>query len=307
MEQLGAACIVTMGGGQWGDPAEAQQESLSKLQRIYARKTIPPMPEIPGWVTRAEVGRRAKSQVDRYKERLSLLPPEQQEVAEIQLDRMHHKADMIDYYDRIMNAQTVERVDALRELDGLQVEARQEMQKFGEEALGTLGGAIGGFRQAYESSLTNPDFLAASKGLGLNEKVEELKNIQSDIASLQQTVDTGKADFDTKSKLIERANKVAIDIVDNLKVLNKSHPELAKKVIGRAGFWVSAGYGLARTTHHTMEIVQLQQDTALISDNLGDRARYSQQIQDMYRKQVDGFQAERAQLETFMGITVANQ
>ena len=299
--------VVTMGGGQWGEPAEKESESLSKLQRIYGRKTIPPLPEIPGWIARAEAGRRAQEQVDRYEQHLELMPAEQRELAEIQIERTRHKAEMMDYYDRIINAQTAERVEAMRELDGIKADAAEEMKTFNDEALGTLEGAIGSFRQEYESSLTDPDFQLLGKGLDLNDNVAELQNIQSDIASLRRTVDTGQADLDTKAKLAERANKVALDIVDDLKLIEKSNPELARKVIGRGGFWVGAGYGLARTANHTMEIVRLNQDMTLVSDNLGDKARYSRQIQDMYRRQVDGFQAERAELDRLMGLSVAGR
>ncbi len=299
--------IVTMGGGQYSEPVDKEAESLSKLQRVYRRQTVPPLPEIPGWVARAEAGRRAADQVQRQEERLELMPPEQRELAEIQLERARHKAEMMDYYDRIINAQTAERVDAMRELDGIKSEASEEMKKFEQEALGTVEGAIGSFRQEYESSLTDPDFLTASQGLGLHEKVTELKNIQSDIKSFRETVDTGTADVDTKTKLVERANKVAISIADDLDLIAKNNPELARKAVGRAGFWVGAGYGLARTTNHTLEIVQLNQDMTMISDNLGQRARYSQQIQDMYKKQVDGFRAESAKFDKLMGTTVANR
>ena len=105
--------LVVSGGGGWEPLPQEQEQNLSKLQRIYGRQTVPPVPEIPGWVARAEAGRHALQQVDRYDEMVAACPEENKATAEIQLDRVRHKAEMMDYYDRVMNAQRLDshRVD----------------------------------------------------------------------------------------------------------------------------------------------------------------------------------------------------
>ena len=295
--------VVSLGSGQWEYLSDKEQASLSKLQRIYGRKTTPPPPEIPGWVARAEAGRRALGQIDRYEETIARCAPEDREVLEIQLDRVRHKAQMMDHYDHIINARTGERIEAMRQLQEIQLESNETMNNFFSEAIGTVESVIGDFRSASEVVLKDPALQGAAHLLDLNDKVESAKSIMSDISASRTLIETGQLDFDSKSKLIERANTLAVDITEDLDLLKKTDPELAKRLLGRTAFWIKAGHGMARTTNHTMDLLNLHQNAVFASDSLGDWAQESTQIKDIYQRQVDGFVQERAKLDGLLAAT----
>ena len=138
--------LVVSGGGAWEPLPPEQEQNLSKLQRIYGRQTVPPAPEIPGWVARAEAGRHALQQVDRYEEMVAACPEENKATAEIQLDRVRHKAEMMDYYDRVMNAQRLERIESMKQLQEIQAEADRQNGQLRRGGRLDGGKCLGDFR-----------------------------------------------------------------------------------------------------------------------------------------------------------------
>ncbi len=290
--------VVALGGGSWETPAE---ESLSKLERIYGRGPIDvPLPEIPGWVVRAENGRRAIEKVHQYENRIVELPERDQAEARLQLDRVRHKAELMDYYDQVINASTLERTEAMRQLQELRYGATQTMDGFYKESLGTLESAVSDFRSAGEALLKDPTFLETHHALKFNSQVQDAKSLASDIAAFRKAAATGSADFVTATQLSERASKLAVSITKDMEWLKKYNPELAERMLGRSAFWLGAGHGLARTTHHTMDVLEKHQATRFTSDLLGDRAISLRKIKDLYQKQVDGFSQRSTELEKLL-------
>jgi len=287
--------------GKWNKPSPVEQASMSKLQRIYAKKTVVPMPEIPGWIARAEAGRRALKQIDRYEETImASAAAAEHDVLNIQLKRLRHKAEMMDHYDQIINARTGDRIESMRQLRQLEVRARDKMDKFSSEAFGTIENALGDFRAASTAVLTDPAFQGAADLLDINSKISDAKSILSDISASRRLIETGRIDFDARSRLIERSNNLATQIAEDFSTLKETNPELAKRIMGRTTFLIKAGHGLARTTNHAMDLLHLHQDTTFASDRLGDWAAESKKIKDIYKRQVDGYRAERGNLEKML-------
>lgn len=292
--------VISLGGGRPEPLSEEQKESLSKLQRVYGRMKEPPNPYIAGWTKRAEAGRRAFKQIERFENTIALNPELNKEALEPHLKQAKHKAEMMDYYDKIINARTLERTEAMRELTVIRGKAEVKFKQFSDEALGTIEGAVGDFRSAANVVLGDPTLAGAKEMLDLNDKLQNAKGIADDIKRMRGLIQTGQADFETRSKLVERTSSLSISLVKDMDLLKSKHPEVAKRILGRSAFWVKAGHGLARTTNHTMDLLQLHQDTRLTSDNLGEWAKHGAKIQKIYKKQVDGYITERNELNKML-------
>lgn len=297
--------LVVSGGGAREPLPPEQEQNLSKLQRIYGRQTVPPEPEIPGWVARAEAGRHALQQVDRYDEMVAACPEENKATTEIQLDRVRHKAEMMDYYDRVMNAQRLERIESMKQLQEIQTQATGKMNSFATEAVATVESALGDFRTEAEQLLKDPAWQKANIALQLNEKMESSRDLTTELLAVKEAIQTGSMDPQTQSKVLERASLWSLDLIKATETLQKTDPELAKRLLGRTGFWVKAGYGIARTTDCTMDLVQLNSDATLQSDALANSAEQSKRLQQMYQRQVDGFHEESRRLDAMLGQTAS--
>ena len=295
--------LVVSGGGAWEPLPQDQEQNLSKLQRIYGRQTVPPVPEIPGWVARAEAGRHALQQVDRYEEVVASCPEENKAAAGIQLDRVRHKAEMMDYYDRVMNAQRLERIESMKQLQEIQTQATGKMNSFATEAVSTVESALGDFRAEAEQLLKDPVWQKANIALQLNEKMESSRDLTTELLAVKEAIKTGSMDPETQSKVMERASLWSLDLIKATEALQKTDPELAKRLLGRTGFWVKAGYGIARTTDCTMDLLQLNSDATLQADALANSAEQSKRLQQMYQRQVDGFHEESGRLDAMLGQT----
>ncbi len=295
--------LAVSGGGAWEPLPPEQEQNLSKLQRIYARQTVPPVPEIPGWVARAEAGRRALQQVDRYEELVASCPQENQAAAEIQLDRVRHKAEMMDYYDRVLNAEKLERIESMKQLQEIREEANRKMDSFAAESISTMESALGNFREEVAALVKDPTLQEAHTVLLLNEQRESAQDLRTEILAVQEAMKTGKTDPEMKSKVMERASLWSVDAIKALELLKQTDPKAAERILGRTSFWVKAGYGIARTTDYTLDLVQLNSDATLQSDALGDSAQYSKRLQQMYKRQVDSFHEESRRLDTMLAPT----
>lgn len=249
---------------------------------------------------RAENGRRAIERVHQYENRIAQLPEADQADARLQLDRVRHRAELMDYYDQVINASTLERTKAMQQLQELRSGAAQTMDGFYKDSLGTVESAVSDFRSAGEALLKDPTFQGAHQALSLNSQVQDAKSLASDIAAFRKAAATGTTDFVTATQLSERASKLAVSITKDMEWLKKYNPELAKRMLGRSAFWLSAGHGLARTTHHTMDILEKHQATRFTSDLLGDRAISLRKIKDLYQQQVDGFSLRSTELEKLL-------
>jgi len=293
--------LAVSGGGPWESLPPQQEQNLSKLQRIYGRQTVPPMPEIPGWVARAEAGRRALQQVDRCQELVASCPPENQAAAELQLERVRHKAEMMDYYDRVLNAQKLERIESMKQLEEIREEAHRKMGSFAAESLSTVESALGNFREEMAALAKDPTVQEAHTVMLLNEQRESAQDLRTELLAVQEAMKTGKIDPEMKSKVMERASLWSVDAIKALDLLKQTDPKVAERILGRTGFWVKAGYGIARTTDCTMDLAQLNSDATLQANALGDSAAYSRRLQQMYQRQVDAFHQESRRLDTMLG------
>jgi hypothetical protein len=292
--------VISLNGAPWGPPSADARTGQSKLERIYGRRIEVPRPEIPGAIARAENGRKALERVASLEQEILAVPGSDRARAHDHLERARHKAELMAYYDEIINARTLERVEAMEELRTNREAATERIRLFASDGLDTLGGSIGAFRSAGAELLTDPSLREASELLDLQEKLDDAKSLVDEVRSLRDGVVAGKIDFELQSRLSQRASTLAVDLAKDLEVLESTHPKLAKQIYARSSFWVGAGHGIARTTDHTMEILHLHQSTRLLDDRLGDASIEARRLKTLYQKQVDAFHDERRAAERLL-------
>ena len=291
------ARVLALGDTPFGAPSEAARASRSKLERIYARKFEVPSPEIAGSIARAEYGRRALERVAGLESQLASLPRDEREAAGERPERARHRAELMTYYDELINLRTRERIGALRELDASRRAANERVQSLAAESVDTLGAAGAGFRGAGEALLGDPAFREASRLLGIEEKLADANGLAEELSGLRQGLPAGELDFELRTKFSQRAATLGTELAKSMATLRGIDPALAGRVAARSTFWIGAGHGLLRASDHTLAILELHQSTRFLDDQLGDAAVEARRLKGLYERQVDGFVAERRALE----------
>ena len=163
--------------------------------------------------------------------------------------------------------------------------------------------ALGDFRTEAEQLLRDPAWQKANVALKLNEKMESSQDLTTELLAVKEAIKTGSMDPSDPVEGDGTRSMWSLDLIEATEACSGTDPELAKRLLGRTGFWAKAGYGIARTTDCTMDLVQLNSDATLQSDALANSAEQSKRLQQMYQRQVDGFHEESRRLDAMLGGT----
>ena len=318
--------IAALGGMAWQGIPEDLSPTTARIAKHYNRPCIDvPPPVILGSIRRADIGEKAFQRIEDFEAAISQLSPEQQVEAQAHVAGLKKKAELLDYYDRVINARTNERIEAFEDLTVLRKDSKKRMDDFLDEALGTFGGSVADFRKAGASMLAHPAFQAMNEALGMEEAMQDATKIHEEIQILRAAQASGEIDLADVSKLSERAAKLAQVVAKNSETfeatlgaeefkrifgVTSANPNSAlvkkygaaesQRMLGRVGFLVSSGAGLARMTDQTMDILDMHQATSQINDQLGDAAIHLRKVQKMHGKQVDEFKARSQALQALL-------
>ena len=91
-------------------------QNLKNLFQYRVRGLDVPPPVILGSLRHADIGDKAFNRIKEFETAISQLPAEQQVEARAIIVGMKKKAELLDYYDQVINARTNERVEAFRDL-----------------------------------------------------------------------------------------------------------------------------------------------------------------------------------------------
>jgi hypothetical protein len=292
--------VATLDGSAWAELNDGERRSRAQLESIYRRKLDVPPPELPGAVARAENGRRALAALEQLEASLSVLPEAERAAARERLEAARHRAELMDYTDRVINAHTRSRIEQMRQLEGVRDAAEREVRAFAAEAVDTFGSALGAFRKAGDALLRDPALREAAQLLALHDRLDDAGKLHAEFGSVRRAMQSGSLPFDEKTRLSERASGLAAALASDLALLERSHPELARRFAARAGPWIAAGHGVARSTHLALELVDLHQQARLLDGQLGDQARHLRRVQEQYARHVQSFHHERRALEELL-------
>jgi len=288
--------VATLGGSGWAPLSDSQQQSRTKLERIYRKKIDVPPPEIPGSIVRAENGRRALARLTELEASLPTLPAEEQAQARDILTEARHRAQLMDYYDRVINAHTRERVESMRELAQKPAAAQHEVRGLALAAVDSLDGALAVFREADLPALRNEGLRDVRLILALEETARDADGVREDLAVLRAGMLSGSLSFSEQVKLSDRVTGLAASLAKKVQELDGA-PSTAIQSLERRAYWIKTAHSVSRATQHTLEIIDLHEQAIVLDDRLGDQARQIRQVQEQYERQVDGFQRERRALE----------
>jgi hypothetical protein len=267
----------------------------------FGPMTEVPTPYIEGNVAQARNGRQALRQVDDLESRIAGRPDVDRADAQSRIDALRRKARLIEKYDQLMNAFNGRRVDSMREMAEARAAAIETRKQFAEEALSTLEGALGDFRSAHEKLVRSGVWGQLNEALNLEGDVSSARGLQQDLAALVAMGKGEPTDAATWTKLTERAGDLALKITEADGVLiERFGEEGAKRILGRAAFWVKSGRGLAESTRHSMDLLLLHQETAFLADGLGDAAVQQRQFHERYAREIREFHEGRRELESLL-------
>lgn len=272
----------------------------------FGAMTEVPAPQIEGNVATARNGREALQRIEELEARIASLPGSERAPARQQLETLKRKAVIIEHYDQIMNAFNGKRVDSMRDMAQARAAAAEARKKFGEEALSTLEAAVGDFRTAGEQLLDSGVWKQLNRALKLEGDISSANSLAQDLAALNALGRGQATDAVTWAKLTERASDLMLKLTVADGVLVRKYGEVrAKQILGRASFWIKAGRGLAESTRHSMDLLLLHQETAFLSDDLGDSAARQRRFHERYAQKIREFHSGRRQLETILATPLA--
>ncbi len=286
--------VATLDGSAWAELTEAQQQSRASLERIYRRKIDVPPPEIPGSIARAENGRRALAKLGELEAGLAALPEAEQARARESLVEARRRAELMDYYDRVINAHTRERVQSMGELSAQPAAAEREVRSLALTSFETLDGMFTTFRKDQLQILARAGDLDVQVLNALEDKLEKAASARSDLGLLREGIRSGSLSVEGQralsNRIAEQAQAIAEQELEDV-------PAAVLKGAEQVVPYLKAAKSLAQATQHTLEVLDLHQQARMLDERLGDQARQLRQVQEQYERQVDGFQRERRALE----------
>lgn len=295
-----------------------------ELNKVYRTLKIvePPSPvrDLPGWVAQAKGGRQALQYVSLKQDELSQ-KTDSVEVL-LQLEKVKKKAEMLDYYDRIINAQTKERMGAMQEMDRLKEESDKKQQELLDEArdLGfslllnlrkldwANSPAITQERRNTEHFLETVEDLAKIKDLttGFLEEIERARQGKSDPERLLKTVRELTDDAIAVRKFLMPNSSDWVREGEALGARSVSgighSPEWirAEDVATKSSVVAGVTFAAISIEMKSFEYVDMYKTNAEIADSLGDRAKFLKDIQRMREKFVKEYNVEKRKLEDLM-------
>jgi hypothetical protein len=269
--------------------------------RGFGPMTDVPAPYIEGNVGQARNGSAALGRVADLESRLAARQDIDRDAAQARVDALRRKARIIEKYDQLMNAFNGRRVDSMREMAEARAAAIETRKQFVEEALSTLGGAVGDFRKAHEELVRSGVWEQLNEALNLEDDVSSAQGLQRDLAALAAVGRGEETDTATWAKLTERAGELVVKFAEADGALIERYGEKgAKRILGRAAFWVKSGRGLAESTRHSMDLLLLHQETAFLADGVGEAAVQQRQFHERYARKIREFHDGRRELESLL-------
>ncbi len=296
----------------------------AELSEVYRTLKIvePPSPvhDLPGWVAPARGGQQALQYVSLRQSELSQ-KTDSVEVL-LQLEKVRQKAEMLGYYDRIINAQTKERMGAMQELTRLKDQSDQKKQELLDEAKETAFSLLLNLRKLdwANSPVMTQERRNAEHFL---ETVEDLAKLKELASGYLEEIERAKQGTSDPERLIKTAQELADDAITVRKYLMPNSPDWVREgegfaprpgpSIGHSPEWIHAedvatkssvvagvAFSAIKIEMKSFEYIDIYKTNAEIADSLGDRARDLGEVQKMRARYVQEYNAEKRKLEAML-------
>ncbi|HVN96785.1 MAG TPA: hypothetical protein VMT62_10170 [Syntrophorhabdaceae bacterium] len=298
------------------------KEPDSELNKVYKTLKIvePPSParDLPGWVAQAKSGQQALQYVSVKQSELN----QKTDSAEIllQLQKVKKKAELLDYYDRLINAQTKERMLAVQEMTRLKEESDKKKQELLDEAQGLAFSVLVNLRKLdWAAAPATAERRNAEKFLETVEDLSRIKELANGFLEELERIKKGEADPD---RLIKVGKELADDAIEVRKVLTPegqdwvregdifdpknvrmAHaPEWtrAEDVATKSSVVAGVAFGAASIEMKSFEYLDMYRANAEIADSLGEHAKDLGEIERMRARLIQEYTVEKRKLERMM-------
>ena len=295
-----------------------------ELNKVYRTLKIvePPSParDLPGWVAQARGGQQALQYVSLKQNEVSQ-KTDSVEVL-LQLEKVKKKAAMLDYYDRIINAQTKERMEAMQEMSRLKEESDKKQQELLEEARELAFSLLLNLRKL---DWANAPVLTQEKRNAEHflETVEDLAKIKDLANGLLEEIERARQGKSDPDRLLKTTRELTDDAITVRKVLMPNSPDWVREGgavaarpglrVGQSPEWIRAEdvatkssvvagvtFAAISIEMKSFEYIDLSKANAQIADALGDRAKELKDVQRMRERFVQEYNVEKRKLEAMM-------
>ena len=295
-----------------------------ELNKVYRTLKIvePPNParDLPGWVAQAKGGQQALQYVSLKQSELS----QKADSAEIllQLENVKRKAEMLGYYDRLINAQTKERMQAMQEMSKLKEESEQKQQELLDEAKGLAFSLVLNLRKLdwANAPVMTQEKRNAEHFLETVEDLAKMKDLANGFLEELERAKQGKSDPD---RLLKTARELTDDAITVQKYVLPNSPDWVREGeavaarlgprVGSSPAWIHAedvatkssvvagvAFAAISIERKSFEFIDLYKTNAQIADALGDRAIELKEAQRMRARFVLEYNVEKRKLEAMM-------
>ena len=295
-----------------------------ELNKVYRTLKIvePPSParDLPGWVAQARGGQQALQYVSLKQNELS----QKTDSVEIllQLEKVKKKAEMLDYYDRIINAHTKERMEAMQEMSRLKEESDKKQQELLDEAKELGFSLLLNLRKLdwANAPVMTQEKRNAEHFLETVEDLAKMKDLASGFLDEIERAKQGKSDPD---RLLKTARELTDDAIAVRKYLMPNSPDWVREGesfavrpgprIGNSPEWIRAEdvatkssvvagvtFAAIKIEMKSFEYIDIYKRNAEIADSLGGRARDLKEVQRMRERFVQEYNVEKRKLEALM-------
>ncbi len=294
-----------------------------ELSKAYRSLKIvePPNParDLPGWVAPAKGGQQALQYVSVRRDELS----QKRDSAEIllQLEKLKKKAEMLEYYDRIINAHARDRMEAMQELRRLKEESDQKKQELLDEAKELAFSLLLNLRKLdWANAPASPERRNAEHFLETVEDLAKMKDLASGVLEEIERLKEGRSDPDRLLKVVRELTDNAITVRANLMPDSRewaregdipaarprpragsSPPWIqAEDVATKASVVAAVAFSSMRIETKSFEYIDMYKRNAEIADSLGSGARDLKDVQRMRARFVQEYNVEKRKLEELM-------
>ena len=295
-----------------------------ELNKVYHTLKIvePPSParDLPGWVAPAKGGQQALQYVSLKQAEVS----QKTDSVEIllQLEKVKQKAEMLDYYDRIINARTKERIGAMQELSRLKEESDQKQQEL-LDAAKDLGFSL--LLNLRKLDWANAPAMTQERRNAEHflETVEDLAKLKELANGLLEEIERAKQGRSDPDRLLKTSRELTDDAIAVRRYLMPNSPDWVREgevFAGRPGprvgpspEWIKAEdvatkssvvagvtFAAISIEMKSFEYIDIYKTNAEIADSLGDRAKDLKDVQRMRERFVQEYNLEKRKLEELM-------
>lgn len=277
-------------------PIEKSDQQIREITKRIKHIEVPPpgtpMRSDAGWCGKAEVGKKDRERVLSYMTIRTQGLDRKIDYPAVthQLEKVLQKAKWIEHCDKMINARTKARVDAMSDLETLKKESDGRFKGIYDEFYALLSAATIEANSERVNATGGAAFAEKRKLDDHIQRLDKARGLLTDAKDGLEAWRTRKFDGEYGLQLMEKFSQLGIEI--GRFGLEARDFWVAQEVAANVGRGLMFGFTLLRVENKAFEIADIQRMRSEINDSLGQQATSSQQLQKSCKDRVDDFERE---------------